>query len=526
VSEVLATLSVDLDRLLEKVAAHAAALCKHELLAELGIDEELFSACVEQFASRRAADARLAAVGQVRRALKEEAMRRRSPTEAFGHENSERSQEGPEASDSEEDFTPQPTMTTVVSGVSVERDFRLHSREAKEEAEQAKEVLSPNRLRAFGARGDEGTKSMPVGRAALNPGSRWHSQGTCVPCAWFWKPQGCQNGQECRHCHLCPEGEIKARKKKKLAAMRSVSDGAECGTINVSAWRNSPPGLKSPGQASESSDNDQQQAGAAGSSSASESGVPGEARARREREARETQSTHLRACLVCESQSKADRPRTTRRAVTLQLPTRMRSESGSPPRKPKEEKEEKEVAASVTPAKLDLAPSYAIVGVGLPPGLEEGPGPGSMPDRPMKVNILDPKGSPGLESDGCRQSGGELGLGSCPVHRMLVDRQLTSGREGEFGTKSMPLLLPPTALNPGSKNHGNGDCRPCGWFWKPQGCHNGQSCLHCHLCPEHEIKSRRKKKMADFRSGGLSPSSDGRRVLELSSLLSKSFDGF
>lgn len=52
-------------------------------------------------------------------------------------------------------------------------------------------------------------------------GSALHASGACRPCAWFWKPAKCQNGQECWHCHLCPEGELKSRKKSKLAMMRS-----------------------------------------------------------------------------------------------------------------------------------------------------------------------------------------------------------------------------------------------------------------------------------------------------------------
>lgn len=51
-------------------------------------------------------------------------------------------------------------------------------------------------------------------------GSTLHGSGSCRPCAWFWKPSGCQNGQNCRHCHLCPDGELKARKKSKVAMMR------------------------------------------------------------------------------------------------------------------------------------------------------------------------------------------------------------------------------------------------------------------------------------------------------------------
>merc|ERR1719498_1981768 len=51
-------------------------------------------------------------------------------------------------------------------------------------------------------------------------GSTLHGSGNCRPCAWFWRPGGCQNGQNCGHCHLCPEGELKMRKKNKMALMR------------------------------------------------------------------------------------------------------------------------------------------------------------------------------------------------------------------------------------------------------------------------------------------------------------------
>jgi len=49
-------------------------------------------------------------------------------------------------------------------------------------------------------------------------GSELHGTGECRPCAWFWKSVGCQNGSACQHCHLCPEGELRARKKAKAAA--------------------------------------------------------------------------------------------------------------------------------------------------------------------------------------------------------------------------------------------------------------------------------------------------------------------
>lgn len=53
-------------------------------------------------------------------------------------------------------------------------------------------------------------------------GSALHEAGKCEPCSWFWKPQGCRWGQNCVRCHLCPEGETKARRKKKMAVSKAV----------------------------------------------------------------------------------------------------------------------------------------------------------------------------------------------------------------------------------------------------------------------------------------------------------------
>lgn len=57
--------------------------------------------------------------------------------------------------------------------------------------------------------------ALPSAGSALHDGS-----GRCSPCAWFWKPRGCQSGASCGYCHLCPEGELKNRKKAKVQAIR------------------------------------------------------------------------------------------------------------------------------------------------------------------------------------------------------------------------------------------------------------------------------------------------------------------
>merc|ERR1712182_33992 len=56
-------------------------------------------------------------------------------------------------------------------------------------------------------------------------GSAAHESGTCKPCAFLLKDlskPGCQNGQGCVFCHLCPPGEVKKRKKQKMF-MRKVA---------------------------------------------------------------------------------------------------------------------------------------------------------------------------------------------------------------------------------------------------------------------------------------------------------------
>jgi len=50
-----------------------------------------------------------------------------------------------------------------------------------------------------------------------------HERGECRPCAFFlYKEDGCRWGESCSFCHLCPKGEIKARRKMmRYAAQRA-----------------------------------------------------------------------------------------------------------------------------------------------------------------------------------------------------------------------------------------------------------------------------------------------------------------
>jgi len=43
--------------------------------------------------------------------------------------------------------------------------------------------------------------------------------------------------------------------------------------------------------------------------------------------------------------------------------------------------------------------------------------------------------------------------------------------------------------------HIAGNCKPCGWFYKPAGCHHGWECRHCHACPDGTMKKQRKERL-------------------------------
>jgi len=75
------------------------------------------------------------------------------------------------------------------------------------------------------------TSAMPFaegcgGCAEESCGSFGHPHD-CKPCAWFHHARGCQRGENCEFCHLCPPGEIKRRKKDKYRLLREKRAGGQ-----------------------------------------------------------------------------------------------------------------------------------------------------------------------------------------------------------------------------------------------------------------------------------------------------------
>jgi len=68
---------------------------------------------------------------------------------------------------------------------------------------------------------DEPTNEVEFG-GTWSVGAELHHIDECKPCAWFWKPSGCDQGASCRFCHLCKEGDSKAKKKRKPSAYRKL----------------------------------------------------------------------------------------------------------------------------------------------------------------------------------------------------------------------------------------------------------------------------------------------------------------
>jgi len=199
-----------------------------------------------------------------------------------------------------------------------------------------------------------------------------HAAKECRPCAWFYKPGGCRNGTECKHCHLCPEGELQARRNSKVALMRATNR-----------------------------DNNEQHR-----------------RQQWQDPLKHVQATRLKPLV--------DTQTTPQTSLNL----------------------------------LDLAADAGVIKSKI---LLE-----SIPSTPR---VLQP--SPFLFS------------AAAVVRQVAADVP-----EPPPGISQLQGML----VSRGSVNHAAGTCKPCAWFYKPQGCMHGADCFYCHTCPEGEIKTRRKAK--------------------------------
>jgi len=263
------------------------------------------------------------------------------------------------------------------------------------------------------------SKSLPVTHLRLpdglpSKGSALHDAGGCQPCAWFWKPGGCKNDQECSRCHACPEGELKVRRRAKKTMLRfgyvtPVTPNSNIQMTPVSNFFPEP--LK---------------------------------------------ATHV----MTEGEST--------------------SCSGS----------ELESLATGSHVEADAAGSCAPL---TPQCVPEWPGGAPLGFCGLAATPVSENGtlSTGVDAD---QEEDEEELFACSSLQ-------TSSLHAPPG-----LELPNAGdTNNGALLHEMGACQPCAWFWKPSGCQNGKDCMRCHLCPEGELRSRKKVKRTLMRLGLMTP---------------------
>jgi len=339
-------------------------------------------------------------------------------------------------------------------------------------------------------------------------GSALHGSGNCRPCGWFWKPQGCSNGQECYHCHLCPEGEIKERKLAKASMMRKIKPQsheeiyglgvaipADAGMERSLPVIAPPPGLATvPPLPSKGS-------ALHGTGNCKPCGFLWKAGGC-------SNGRECRHCHLCHEGEIKDRKQKKMTAM------RKMAQLGAEQAWPQDVVFANSMAALPMYVPLPLAPfSCGFTPSPPPPGLAS-----PLMQETCCSWDLGSWSSCGLSSWATStfqerevRQGTELSdEGSTAATSTATSSNSSSDDDDENLYCQEPISRQPALQQPlrsmlsrGSALHGTGQCKPCGWFWKPLGCSNGQECNHCHACPEDEIKLRKQMKAAALRTGAL-----------------------
>jgi len=350
---------------------------------------------------------------------------------------------------------------------------------------------------------------------SLSPslGSEKHPVG-CSPCAWFWKAQGCQNGYDCRRCHLCPEGELKARKKSKVATLRaskpqaidlgdsSIQTAAEPAIIATEACRASQtplskdaaPAKVALANATVSTPQSPDGLTALASSSLGTADLPSKGASLHPNHCRPCawfykpqgcnngkECGHCHACPDGELKNR-------RKAKVASL--RLDGDSPSDFR----------ATNSLSSVEHDAgSASMGMTAQSFQPGMLDHPFASSLVPHQQMLDI------------------------SCDSPSIHTNMLPPMSPMSPMSPSLYSMLMPAVGSLPsiGSAMHGSGKCKPCAWFWKQRGCLNGQECGHCHICPDGEIKSRRMEKVAAMRLGALVPAkgSSAARKLKIAPLL-------
>eukprot|EP00933_Yihiella_yeosuensis_P045628 TRINITY_DN41023_c0_g1_i1.p1 TRINITY_DN41023_c0_g1~~TRINITY_DN41023_c0_g1_i1.p1 ORF type:complete len:441 (+),score=87.13 TRINITY_DN41023_c0_g1_i1:94-1416(+) len=332
--------------------------------------------------------------------------------------------------------------------------------------------------------------------AVASAGSALHGAGNCKPCAWFWKPQGCHNGADCTRCHLCPPGEIKSRKKEKLALLRATQ---------AEDQKNS----EEQKETEEKTDSPELQ------EKVTNGPVPGldtkvevAAQILEPNEPLLPPSTSFSRPLANFASGSITMSPLESPEMQWRLPPGLNTSRHLPP-----------VPPPLVPPVLPSIGSVLHGSGKCRPCADFCSGRYCFQGRACQsCHLCDVVELRALEKAQMAGITISLDIGVAapvappapPASVMVASSTMpftssASSQESQIIGNLKPPKISSRFPSKGSSLHTSGGCSPCAWFWKPQGCQNGSNCGRCHLCTPGEVKARKKAKAAALRSGALQP---------------------
>jgi len=274
-------------------------------------------------------------------------------------------------------------------------------------------------------------------------GSIEHVSGNCKPCAFYYK-QGCENGVQCKFCHLCEAGEKRRRQKDKKTQFRQSAKEQEVdqqGDVITSLSSQQLESLSSPA----------------------------------------TERLPRPPALDLQDDLDVAMPIATPQQPWPKTPSECWSPTPS-----YTNMSGVNVGPSMYLESWELGAAMFFTPFVVPP-VEEAPWlwPAMLPPAPPAslgmtcASPLDYLTPPTCEA--------ALVPNSSSVLRLADTIQ-----EPELGAAEAP--------NVGSMNHRFGTCKPCAYLHKQGGCSNGADCPFCHLCEAGEKKKRQKIKKGQVQS--------------------------
>eukprot|EP00445_Apocalathium_hangoei_P037666 CAMPEP_0203944448 /NCGR_PEP_ID=MMETSP0359-20131031/80204_1 /ASSEMBLY_ACC=CAM_ASM_000338 /TAXON_ID=268821 /ORGANISM="Scrippsiella Hangoei, Strain SHTV-5" /LENGTH=513 /DNA_ID=CAMNT_0050875469 /DNA_START=23 /DNA_END=1564 /DNA_ORIENTATION=- len=427
---------------------------------------------------------------------------------------------------------------------------------------------TPTKTKTFSVRSCTGEDvarppGIPLPADVPSRGSVLHTSGSCQPCCWFWRPGSCQNGIECGHCHLCPEHEIKVRRKQKNTMMRRVGSA----TPKAQAPGDEPHWIADISFPTDLLQEPQKvnlgEVSAFSSESSAHDATPGcDGNPMQPRKVSCPSSTgmvpmrsegwggggsdksaasHSRMMAFLEEQRDFEAPGDMADADTAE-PHGTKAGVGHKGSKPNGLAESVGSALHGTgqcrpcawywrpgsckhgaecnhchmcgegEVKLRRKGKQAALRSGS--ALQRTPSEVSFRDRALGHQTFGEKDTTttasGSEDEVASSGGGSTGENEKSGNKCSSDGKQPEAktRLGSFVSLPPGLQVPPGTPSHGSTLHNMGNCWPCSQFWKASGCPNDSACGYCHLCPEGEMKLRKRSRKAMMRLGLCSPKVD------------------